>query len=375
MYSARKHAPTRILRLLLTATAAFCLAGIAQADIPGLNLQFDQASYMPGDTFVLEITGTPDTVAFVALDTDPGPVMLPGIGSLNIGFSPQMLLLGPMVIHEGGRTFQCTLGCGHPVIDVPVSAQGVGFLGSDVFLSNNPILVYEDPLGICEPPACTGSISNFVFHDTDGNHMQDPGEPGIEGVVLTLQDETDAVIATAMSDENGIYEFAGLCAGTYRVDLDPTTFPPGLMPVIADIGGDDAMDSNSVPATVVLTDDASVDVTIDFGFADCGCCRGGIDALALRYNGAAPAYIEVKQSFNTLTAFAGTVNPGEVFSFVGQNWRGTFGYKIRIYTNGRCHGGTKLYTTCCRPPYPGKVVGDFEVVAASSKYGGLICPR
>ncbi|HEX6882097.1 MAG TPA: SdrD B-like domain-containing protein, partial [Planctomycetota bacterium] len=35
---------------------------------------------------------------------------------------------------------------------------------------------------------CTGRIGNFVWHDLDGNGIQDPGEPGLPGVRVLLTD-------------------------------------------------------------------------------------------------------------------------------------------------------------------------------------------
>ncbi|MEM9598078.1 MAG: SdrD B-like domain-containing protein, partial [Acidobacteriota bacterium] len=68
-----------------------------------------------------------------------------------------------------------------------------------------------------------GSIGDTVFLDADGDGVQDPGEGGIEGVTLNLLDSTGTnILATAVTDENGVYDFVGLPAGTYLVAVTDT---------------------------------------------------------------------------------------------------------------------------------------------------------
>lgn len=49
-----------------------------------------------------------------------------------------------------------------------------------------------------------GSISGFVYQDTNNDGVKDAGEPGIAGVTVTLSDAEDAVTTT---DANGSYTF------------------------------------------------------------------------------------------------------------------------------------------------------------------------
>ncbi len=67
-----------------------------------------------------------------------------------------------------------------------------------------------------------GSIGDTVFLDTDGDGVQDAGEGGIEGVTLNLLDSLGETIGTAVTDENGVYDFQGLLAGNYRVQVTDT---------------------------------------------------------------------------------------------------------------------------------------------------------
>jgi len=81
----------------------------------------------------------------------------------------------------------------------------------DVFL--NADFGYQPPAGT------TGSIGDRVWLDANGNGAQDVGEPGIPGVSVSLirdlngngiWDPGEPIIATDITDENGIYGFFGL---------------------------------------------------------------------------------------------------------------------------------------------------------------------
>ena len=68
------------------------------------------------------------------------------------------------------------------------------------------------------PEPGTGSIRGTKFNDLNGNAQRDPGEPGLAGWQITLQDDDGNVLATATTDANGDYEFTSLAGGAYRVD-------------------------------------------------------------------------------------------------------------------------------------------------------------
>jgi hypothetical protein len=104
-----------------------------------------------------------------------------------------------------------------------------------------------------------GTIGDFVWHDANGNGIQDTGEPGIAGVTVTLG---GAGSATTTTDATGFYAFTGLNAGTYTVTVGT---PAGYTP--SPTGqGTTSTDNNGSPATVTLTSYNSSDLTIDFGF-------------------------------------------------------------------------------------------------------------
>ena len=74
--------------------------------------------------------------------------------------------------------------------------------------------------------ANTASITGFI------KCIDEPGEPGINGVTVRLLDANGNVIATAVThNQNGLdgyYEFTGLAAGTYSVVEDDQNLPAGV---------------------------------------------------------------------------------------------------------------------------------------------------
>ncbi len=98
-------------------------------------------------------------------------------------------------------------------------------------------------------------IGDRVWYDTDGDGIQDLGEPGLAGVTVKLYVDTDqngipdssTPVATTVTDGNGNYEFAGLPAGSYVVEfVSPAV---GYTRSPQDVGGNDNLDSDANPST------------------------------------------------------------------------------------------------------------------------------
>ncbi|MBT1074691.1 SdrD B-like domain-containing protein, partial [Geobacter grbiciae] len=128
--------------------------------------------------------------------------------------------------------------------------------------------------------ACTGSIGDIVWHDLNRNGIQDSGEPGIDGVPVSLYMASDNSLITTTTtgvgplNQHGYYQFTGLCAGDYKVVVDETKLPAGFTPTASNVGADRTIDSNGSPALVTLPTDSSSDQTIDFGYVSA--CTGAI---------------------------------------------------------------------------------------------------
>jgi hypothetical protein len=51
------------------------------------------------------------------------------------------------------------------------------------------------------------SIEGTVFNDANGNGVRDLGEVGVAGILVSLRDDTGAVVATTTTDAHGHYVF------------------------------------------------------------------------------------------------------------------------------------------------------------------------
>lgn len=126
-------------------------------------------------------------------------------------------------------------------------------------------------------------ISDTVWYDTDGNGIQDNGEPGVSGVVVELYDATGTeLLATDVTDGAGQYEFAGLPVGEYTVKFNA---PAGytISPQYADgatTPADSAVDSDADPTTG-LTDAFVVLAGIDLTQVDAGMRVAGADPASI----------------------------------------------------------------------------------------------
>lgn len=215
--------------------------------------------------------------------------------------------------------------------------------------------------------ANAGAIGNFVWEDLNSDGIQDPGEPGIAGVVPTLTDDLGNFLSSVVTNGVGLYAFQSLDPGSYVVTVDESSVPAGLMPTVPNATGH-ARDSNVSPASVELM---YFDYSVDFGYVSCAECEGGVTELTLQYNGAGPALVTVNGKKNDVL-FNAFLEPGDVFTIFGAENDGTFGKEIKIGID--CIETTKIKTDCKNPIGPGQVEGDFEVIAATSLDGGTVCP-
>jgi hypothetical protein len=116
------------------------------------------------------------------------------------------------------------------------------------------------PAAAQDSMCASGGICGFVWSDTNNNGIQDAGEPGIEGAVVSLDGNV------AATDAQGFYYFS-VGEGTYTIAVQ---IPPGMEAAPPDVGSDDTIDSDGEPdglgnsvATVTLSGIA--DANTDFG--------------------------------------------------------------------------------------------------------------
>ncbi len=96
------------------------------------------------------------------------------------------------------------------------------------------------------PPPAIDEIGEFVWNDVDRNGLQDSGEPGVQGVKVTLKDASGTALGTLTTGADGKYRFGKLKDGIYQVCFDIGGLP---FTYTAKDAGDDAKDSDADPAT------------------------------------------------------------------------------------------------------------------------------
>ncbi|MQA18776.1 SdrD B-like domain-containing protein [Rugamonas rivuli] len=105
--------------------------------------------------------------------------------------------------------------------------------------------------GIVALPA---TIGDRVWLDANGNGVQDAGEQGVDGVVVTLKDTGGHVVNSVTTHDGGQYSFT-VDPGTYTVSVAP---PSGFVFTGAGKGGNGALDSD-------VGSDGSVSVNVGAG--------------------------------------------------------------------------------------------------------------
>jgi hypothetical protein len=179
-----------------------------------------------------------------------------------------------------GTSFTCTG-------TVPALASGVQHTDNATVtgigqVSLTPVTA-SNPWNGFTPPAV--SVGDFVWVDSNGNGLQDAGEPGIQGVVLTLtgpegQPVTDVngqPVGPQTTDANGKYLFSNLPtlpsgqSYTASIDLTAASTQTALTPYVptgALTGNDRFTDSSTTSATSFenLSTNGSSDLSLDFGF-------------------------------------------------------------------------------------------------------------
>jgi hypothetical protein len=118
------------------------------------------------------------------------------------------------------------------------------------------------------------SVGDFVWNDLNGDGMQDVGEPGVGGVVVSIVNPgggavldsagvalTAAQLSTTTSG-TGAYSFSNLSPGAYRVTF---TLPAGYVQTLSTQQNSPARDSNGLTSLSAVLTAGQSDTTIDLG--------------------------------------------------------------------------------------------------------------
>ena len=108
------------------------------------------------------------------------------------------------------------------------------------------------------------SVGDYVWHDLDGDGIQDENESGIEGATVYIRNEGENVtVMTTSTDANGEYKFEGLQPGEYTLGFRR---PDGFsLSSFGGAGTDDNLDSDGTLVNVILTP-GEKNFSIDSGF-------------------------------------------------------------------------------------------------------------
>lgn len=114
----------------------------------------------------------------------------------------------------------------------------------------------------------TAVVGNYVWYDLDADGIQDPNESPIPGVLVTLYDNTNTPVTSAVTDAEGKYLFTNVLPGTYTIGFEG--YPEGLVattkganPAADDDSNIDPVTGKTNPFTVTP---GSSNLTLDAGF-------------------------------------------------------------------------------------------------------------
>jgi hypothetical protein len=258
------------------------------------------------DLFVLSVQGGTDPIRILMTDTNfPGAIGGAALLTASVGgntaapahfqafldrANAPFATAGPTVCTPGAQLVSTSPFASNVSTSCPLNGPFSLTAMAETTLAPGQQISFDYSV-IANVPQC-GNLGDFVWHDTNRNGIQDPGETGLNGVALTLSDSS-GLLATTITGPHpvggapGYYQFNNVCAGTYQVDVNEATVPAGFTPTLQDVGNDATdNDSNGGPVTVVLPTNGSSNQTIDFGFVSP--CTGSIGDFVwndLNFNG------------------------------------------------------------------------------------------
>ena len=114
---------------------------------------------------------------------------------------------------------------------------------------------------ICAAPGVI-DVSGEVWEDVNGNGIQEAGDNGIAGAYVLLYDSNNKLIGRTNADASGIYNFAGLPAGSYYVVFTnpDLTAHPNIAPANVGTETTDSDITNSVSNATELFSATTTDV-------------------------------------------------------------------------------------------------------------------
>lgn len=201
---------------------------------------------------IIENTGSGPALNVALTDTLPsGTSYTSASGNANYSYNaPYEIITWDMGVIEPSESDTVFL-------TVSVGEEAESPIENRVYLSYED-LFFNEHIGIYDNDqdtfVNTGSIGDYVWHDADGDALQDGEESGIENVILYLVNAAGDTIDTDTTNADGNYLFNNVLAGQYTLYINSATLP------------DDAiLTTGNLPHSVTLSED-QVYSSADFGF-------------------------------------------------------------------------------------------------------------
>ena len=131
--------------------------------------------------------------------------------------------------------------------------DGIGGTGEVTKDGGDTFIDQSDEKCALEP----ASVGNFVWHDKNGNGIQDEGEPGIDGVTINLYDANGAKLETTTTAGGGAYLFDAIDITDINGDEFQIEFelPDGYQFTRPNQGDDPEKDSDAIPGNQIAEND------------------------------------------------------------------------------------------------------------------------
>ena len=182
-------------RLLAPCLLSLC-AATAHADGIPVSIAYDQALYEVNQQVTLTISAAPGTLVFVGFDVDPGPTVVPGLGSIDLGFGPLAFFEAVVTGLDGNaQIVDANFGCLRllAIATLYTQAASYDFATQTFCLSNPTVLLVEDPNNVCsgggQPNGCTPGY----WKNHESQWAETPYAPG---------DDFDTVFGVDFLDPN-----------------------------------------------------------------------------------------------------------------------------------------------------------------------------
>jgi len=184
-----------------------------------------QESTRDGDCFGESAQNSPIAGAVVQLLDAAGNVLATTQTNSNGEYAFEGLLPGEYGVRE--ITPDSLLDGGARVGNI--DGQSIGTIDEEGSVRGITLQSGESAVNVDFCDHVPATIGGIVYHDANNNGIREPAEDAIEGVTVELLDDTGIVVATAITDGSGSYQFVGLSAGTYSLrEIHPTTYLDGI---------------------------------------------------------------------------------------------------------------------------------------------------